>query len=72
MSSDAYLGSNEQQQQDNKTKLLKLPKISSPVNFDSNYDDLNKFNQEIQLYVYIGTYFLFLLLIKSSILFLKN
>jgi hypothetical protein len=58
MSSDAYLGSNEQQQ-DNKTKLLKLPKISSPINFDSNYDDLNKFNQEIQLYLF--TYFNFLI-----------
>ena len=60
MSSDAYLGSNEHHQQQQqpetyKVKVLKLPKIlnnsgnSSPVNFDSNYDDLNKFNQEIHL-----------------------
>ncbi len=32
---------------------IKLPKIlqgnASPINFDSNYDDLNKFSQNIQM-----------------------
>ena len=53
MFTDSYMGASEQDNQvANSSKALKLPKIacnsSSPVNFDSTYDDLNKFSQDVQ------------------------
>lgn len=50
MSADASYTEANEEEISNKTQF-KLPKIfgnSSPVNFDSTYDDLNKFTQDVQ------------------------